>query len=223
LARLDFAIEQRHTNRRSFSDEPVPEDVVDALVRAARADCASLMPVVRSEDRIALAQLSQLADALENADPAYRAELRAWTTDDPRRADGVPASAVPHVTGEIQDDIPIRDFDTHGMGWLPSRTYSSAAQCLFVLTTPGDTALDWLHAGEALERVLLEITARGYAASPLTQVIEVAGTRERLIDALGLSGAPHLVLRVGRAPEGPVTRRRRLAEVIVDDPLSEGQ
>ena len=70
---------------------------------------------VHDEDhRVALARLSQRADALQYADPAYRAELRAWTTDDPKRTDGVPAIAVPHVDAGSGDEVPIRDFDTLG-------------------------------------------------------------------------------------------------------------
>ena len=42
-------------------------------------------------------------------------------------------------------------------------------------STTSDTPAAWLRAGEALERVLLEVTRCGYVASPLTQVTEVAG------------------------------------------------
>jgi len=160
--------------------------------------------------------LSQQADQIENLDPAYRAELRAWTTDDLRRADGVQAFAVPHVDGGAEDDLPIRDFDTRGMGWLPSRTRSSVNQCLLLLGATEDNAMAWLRAGEALERMLLEIAVRGYAASPLTQVIEVALTNELLRHELGLTMHPHVLLRIGRAPATPATRRRRLVDVITE-------
>jgi hypothetical protein len=216
IAHLDRAIEIRQTNRRRFTDESVPADVVERLVAVAAAEGAQLFPVVREAHRAATARLSQLADGYENADPAYRAELRLWTTDDPRRADGVPAFAVPHVDGYADDDIPIRDFDTAGMGWLPSRTHSSIHQCLLLLGTDSDHPDAWLRAGCALERVLLEIALAGYTASPLTQVIEVPRTHEELRAALGVQMAPHVLLRVGRAPVTPATRRRRLVEVLTE-------
>ncbi len=129
---------------------------------------------------MAVASLSQHADNVENLNPAYRAELRAWTTDDPERRDGVPGLTVPHVDGTSEDDVPIRDFDTRGSGGLPTTTRSSKDQCLVLLCTSGDSAADWLRAGEALERVLLEITRHGFAASPLTQVTEVPSARAQL-------------------------------------------
>jgi len=174
-----------------------------------------LFPVAREADRARLARLSQWADQLQNANPAYRAELRRWTTTDPHRLDGVPAYAVPHVDGFSGDDIPLRDFDTHGAGRLPSYTRSSINQCLLLSGTDEDDPLSWIRAGQALERVLLEIARHGYAVSLLTQVIEVPATRARLRDELGLSMYPHIVLRVGRAPATPATRRRRLEEMLV--------
>jgi hypothetical protein len=216
FARLDAAIETRQSNRRSFDHEAVPEDVVATLVDAARAEGAELFEVTHETHRRAVARLSQRADGIENAQPAYRAELRRWTTDDPGRVDGVPASAVPRIDEDSVDEVPIRDFDTHASAELPARTESSAQQCLLLLGTNADNAGAWIRAGEALERVLLEITRQGYAASMFTQVIEVPSTRALLRAELGITMYPHILIRVGRAQPIPPTRRRRLVDVIID-------
>jgi hypothetical protein len=160
--------------------------------------------------------LSQQADSAQNADPAYRAELRRWTTDDPTRHDGVPASAVPHVDGHSGDEIPLRDFDTRGTGHLPAQTASTRRQTILVLGTEEDDPLSWLRAGEALERVLLEIARCGYAAGPLTQAVEVPDTRYALRTELGLTFYPQFLLRVGRAHATPSTPRRPLTEVLAE-------
>jgi nitroreductase len=216
LGVLDAAIDVRQTNRRQFSDEAVPGDVIAALVDAANREAADVVAITRPEDRLAAARLSQLADQIENSDPAYRAELRAWTSDDPRRTDGVPAVAVPHVDGGAEDDVPIRDFDTRGTGSLPARTRSSVNQCMLLLGALEDTRLAWLRSGEALERMLLEVAERGYAASPFTQVIEVTRTNELLRHELRLIMHPHILVRIGRASATPQTRRRRLVDVITE-------
>ena len=207
-------LEQRQTNRRQFADEAVPADTVAALVAAAAAEDAILFPVRSEDDRLALTRLSQQADEIELLNPAYRAELRAWTSADGNRTDGVPAATVRHVDGRAQDDIPMRDFDTTGTGKLRGGTTPSRNQCLLLLGTRADDRHSWLRAGEALERVLLEITRRGFAASPLTQVVEVASTRSALRSELRFDWWPHVLLRVGRAPLAPSSRRRRLVEVL---------
>jgi hypothetical protein len=218
IAPLDNVIELRHTNRRQFADDEVPSDLIATLERAAEAEDSRLFVVRSEDDRMAVARLSQRADAIQNANPAYRAELRAWTTDDLARVDGVPIAAVPHVDGGARDEIPIRDFDSAGLGGLPVETRSSHRQCLLLLGTLADTPAAWLRAGEALERILLEITRQGFTASPLTQVIEVTATRVQLRQELGLIMHPHILLRVGRAPSTPATHRRRLVDVLVETP-----
>jgi hypothetical protein len=217
LASLDHVLERRQTNRRQFAHDNVPPELLQAVEQAAAAEGALVHVVRDAAQRLVVATLSQHADDIENLNPAYRAELRAWTTDDPLRGDGVTHLAVPHVDGRSGDEIPIRDFDTRGTGGLPSQTRSSRDQCLVIVATDGDTRCDWLRAGEALERVLLEITRHGFVASPLTQVTEVPSARAQLRRELGLPSFPHVLLRVGRAAATPGSRRRRLVEVLVDD------
>jgi nitroreductase len=217
LAALGPAVERRQTNRRRFEGEPVPPDVVEAWTRAAAVEGAVLHPVLRAEDRQALARLSQRADAEQITDPAYRAELRAWTSADAQRLDGVPARVVAHVDGTSGDEIPLRDFDSQGAGWLPADTHSSAQHCLLVLGTTGDDPAAWVRAGEALERVWLEITSAGYVASVFTQIIESPSLRVALSHELRLGLRPHIVLRVGRAPLTPASPRRHLADVLDED------
>jgi hypothetical protein len=217
IATLHAAIERRQTNRRRFASDPVPAELIDELTAAAAAEGAGLFEIARPEHRVVTAVLSQQADAEQNANPAYRAELRAWTTDDPARRDGVPASAVPHAEAGGGDDIPIRDFDPHGHGWLPTDTRSSMNQCLLLLTTTDDSPLGWLQAGEALERVWLTATDRGYSISLLTQVVEVPRTRERLRTELGLASHPLVLLRIGKALATPTAPRRSLTELIEED------
>jgi hypothetical protein len=217
VAALEDAIQARQTNRRRFADDDVAPEFLDALVVAAADEGAQLVVIRDPDQRVVVAGLSQHADTIENLNPAYRAELRAWTSRDRDRRDGVPHTAIPHVDGTSGDEVPIRDFDTHGTGYLPAATQSTRNQCLVLLCTTGDAPPDWLRAGEALERVLLEITKQGYAASPLTQVTEVPSARARLRTELGLTGYPHVLLRIGRAAVTPGSRRRRLVEVIVEE------
>ena len=217
IAPLNAVVERRQTNRRQFSIEPVPAELIDDLTGLAEQEGAELFVIAKQEHRVTTAVLSQQADAEQNANPAYRAEVRAWTSDDPTRLDGVPARAVPHVDAGAGDDIPIRDFDSRGTGWLPTETRSGMNQCLLLLTTADDSRLGWLRAGEALERIWLETTRRGYAMSLLTQVVEVPRTREQLRAELGLTSHPLVLLRIGKAPITASSHRRRLGDMLSED------
>ncbi len=218
LAALAPAVRRRRTNRRRYTAQRVPEDLLRLLVAAAAAEETTLVPVTRDEHVRLLARLTRQADGLQNADPAYRAELRRWTNRDPATGDGVPATAVPHVDGRHPDELPVRDFDTAGAGLLPPDTGSGTDQTLVLLATSRDDQAAWLRCGEALERVLLELTTRGWVAGPLTQPVEVPVTRTQLRSALTWDAHPQSVLRIGRAPATSPTPRRPRSKVIENSP-----
>jgi Nitroreductase family len=216
IASLDGWISHRRSNRREYFSDPVPPELSYALVQAAGAEGAQLLELAAPNDRALVSRLTKQADAELMCNPAYRAEIRAWTGDDPRRPDGVQAMSVPRVAGEEADELPIRDFDSRGMGWLPSRTRSTAGQCLFLLGSAEDDPASWLRAGQALERLWLEATRHGYAVSLFTQAVEHPVYRQRLRSLLTLSEYPQLLLRVGHAPATPASRRRELAKLLMD-------
>ncbi len=227
VAALDPLLSLRRTNRRQFADDRVPADLLATLDAVAVAEGARIFVLTDRAHRLATASLSQQAEAIELADPAYRAELRAWVTDDQQRSDGVPVSTLPRIDGPADDrlragGVPLRTFADPGEAGLPDGARTRPDQSLLVLGTGTDDALGWLQAGEALERIWLEVTRAGYAMSLFTQVIEVPGTRQRLRSELGLSMHPHVLLRIGRAPATPASRRRKLVEVLRHAPGVEG-
>jgi hypothetical protein len=84
-----------------------------------------------------------------------------------------------------------------------------------LVCTADDSAAAWLRAGEALERVWLELSAAGWTALPLTQAVEIPSARAQLRSGLCLTGYPHLLLRIGRAGPTPASPRRHLNEVLL--------
>jgi nitroreductase len=212
-ARLDRATSRRHTNRRPFGPETVPPDVLADLVASVAAEDVVLLPVHTVQQRVLVAELTRLADLVQNADPDYLDELRRWTSRSPAQGDGVPASSVPRTAGPRSDAVPLRDFDLRGTGGLPRKTGSGVDQTLLLLATTRDDVVAWLRAGEALQRLLLELTLRDWVAGPLTQPLEVPATRARLAE-LTDPFVPQILLRVGRAaPAEPTARRPRRTAV----------
>jgi nitroreductase len=207
LAALAPAVPLRRTDRRTFTADAVPDGVLRGLIASAAAEGAVLVPVLNEVHRRLLARLTQQADRIQNADPAYRAQLRRWTDLRPGDGDGVPATAGPHVDGRAPDDVRIRDVDSAGAGALPAETSIGVDQTVVLLATGSDDRPAWLRCGEAMQRVLLELTGLGWSGSPLTQLVEVPLTRTQLRSALSWDAHPQLLLRIGRADGTP--RRRR--------------
>lgn len=216
LAALDPAVDERRTNRRRFVAEPVPDELVAVLVRSASSEGARLTVLRTPAEHRQIAELGRYAAAVEEADPDYGAELRAWTTDDPRRPDGVQAMSIPFTGPPRRGDgeWTARDFDAHRAGWLP-QPRDEEIPLLFVLGTEDDRPRSWIAAGQALERVLLETTRAGFVAALSTQPVEVPAARDGLRRRLSPPLWPHVVLRVGHAPDVPASPRRPVRDTVV--------
>jgi len=205
-------IRRRHTNRRPFADKPVPYGTMEELSGAATAEGATML-AVGSELRDGVLALTRTADNRMRANPAYLAELAAWTTPpEPFRRDGVPRYAFgPRATDAR---LPMRDL---GLGnHAPTATVDFEPDpTLVVLFTPADTVADWLHAGAALQRLWLVATLRGLAATPMTQLTEISALRALLDDSTTRHVA-QTVLRLGY-PLSPAlaTPRRPLTDVLL--------
>jgi nitroreductase len=214
LAEYDPVIPRRRTNRRPLASETVPDDVLTELARHAAAEGTLLVPVVREEHRHLVARVTQQADAVQNADRSYRAELRHWTNRPVFEGDGVPPRSVPEVDVRSPVDMPQRDFDTRGAGALPPDTGDNADRTLVLLATPTDDRAAWLRCGEALQHVLLELTRQGWVASPMSQPVEVPLTRTQLREALTPEAHPQMLLRIGHAGDVVAAPRRPRGDVV---------
>lgn len=205
---LSVAIARRTTSRLPFDDQPLFTDVLMAIQRAADVEGANLRLIQPSEPvRDEVISLMRRAEALAAEDPVARSEEAAWTVTAPDRDDGIPQELLgPRAT---DDRAPVRRF--HGsVGSAQFEQRSTMA----VLTTPGDSARDWIMAGEALEHTLLVATTYFVHASFATTVLENPTTRHDLRRALSLDSAPQMLMRIGYSSLPHHTpRRTRLTEL----------
>lgn len=190
----------RRTSRQPFSVRRVPPRVMAELRVAASWEGANLVPADAAE----LLEYAVMAEDELSGDPAYLAERDAWTMPGACH-DGVPGYVHgPRPSGDLP---PTRDFGRRGPG-VPFEPRPQLA----VLTTPGDRPLDWLRAGQALQRVLLVATAHGVSASFLNQPLDLRDMRHRC-DPRHRRGHPQMIIRFGYGPAVPRSPRRPAAEL----------
>jgi nitroreductase len=211
---LYTAIYQRRTDRRPFGDERPGAAVLDEL-RAAAGRHRTNLHVVRDDQMTAFAAAVAHAGDVEHVDALFRDDVIAWTTRSREDRDGVSARSTvarPHHT------VAPRDFSFAAGATLEPGSGTDGGTVYVILATDGDEPTDWLAAGEALSAVWLTLTARGLAASPISEVIEVAGVRQALRRLLGGVGHPAIAMRIGVPVGGavpvPVTVRRSGTDTV---------
>ncbi|MFI7607493.1 Acg family FMN-binding oxidoreductase [Micromonospora sp. NPDC049366] len=206
---LYAAIPRRFSNRAPFWPDPVPADARWRLGEAARAEQCWLELLIGVSAVAAFAEIARGAHRVLERDPTYRAERDEWVRTEPS-PDGIPAAAG-GPQGEPQDLLPTRGFG--GLDRAPGRDFEPEP-LVAVLGSPGNTAVDQVVAGQALQRVLLAATDSGLAVSMLSQPIEVPSAREQLRQSLGRFGTPQMVMRIGYGQPGRPTPRRPVDEVL---------
>ncbi|MGW3498541.1 Acg family FMN-binding oxidoreductase [Streptomyces sp. NPDC001020] len=202
------ALWRRHSSRFPFSGRPLPGAVLGELADAARAEGALLSRPTRQQTE----RLLELTGEAEGRTMAGRAaEIRPWARGPHPAALDRPAE--PLGPQGCRDRIP-RGFPAHRHPAAGAVRRFEKRPLLAVVTTEHDQRIDWLRAGQALERVLLVATAHGVRTSLLHQALEWPDLRARLRPWSSGLGHAQMVVRLGYGPEAPASARHAAQEVL---------
>jgi nitroreductase len=207
------AIPERHSHRNPFRDTPVSAEDRHLLMRAVQEEHGWLH-VVQPAERGALEGLVHRANRAQTADARFRAELAAWTGRSDEATEGIPVS-VAGPKPEPQDQWVHRDFTAGQTERAPSTKFEPHP-LLVVLCTHHSSRETDLQAGQALQRLWLTATAQGLVASVLSQVVEVAETREELRRLLGGNVTPQALMRIGHGAPSAASPRREASDMLIN-------
>ena len=84
-----------------------------------------------------------------------------------------------------------------------------------MLTTPGDEPADWVSAGQALQRLLLDASSSGIAAALHTQPLELPELRKLVRVQLAGGSYPQMIVRLGRTSQTTSSVRRPVRDVLL--------
>src|SRR5215467_2879581 len=212
-------IPRRHTHPGGFDPTPLPDSLIGLVGQEASREGASLVIMKDEISRGALAGAVQAGEYALRLDARRATEQARWTPPPgSQRRSGVPASAYPAEPEQTEPPFPARDF-AHGHGWgLPpgdTDTVPMSAGLVCVLTTKLDRPEDWISAGQALERVLLDASSCGVSAALHSQPLEVPELRSFIGSVLCEGWYPQMVIRLGSTDQVSVSVRRGIDEVLL--------
>jgi nitroreductase len=211
--RLAAAIPQRRTDRRQYSEWPIPiADIALLGARAARAGVMlrrmeSLPDPGRTVEQAVGQPASDRDDVIEPPiwSGRYASSPRVRPPGSTAASD--PAALTPAARSADAGPTQRGHLSAHHDG------------AVVALGTRDDTPLAWLRAGEATSLVLLSATTLGLTSCPLTEPLTITETRAAVTeDVFGNVGFPQTLIRIGWAQVNadplPPTPRRPLAEVV---------
>lgn len=209
-ARLSYGIRLRTTWRDAFADRPVPERVVTEMLDAAH-EPGVWAAVVDDDDLPEVLGLITSGDHFQYADDGWRHEVARWLH--PRSSgDGL---VVPRVAGALSRFL-VSHLDLGERTARDDVAMTESAPVVVVLGTEADDETGWVHAGMALERLLLTGAVQGVQAMFSNQPCQVPVLRPLLASVLG-HPHPQVLLRLGYPPEAAAPTPRRSVEAVLDE------
>ena len=207
------AIDERCTDRRRFTSWPVPDATLRHLARAAETSGTHALPLVDVTERFHAEVLVGRAAEQQAGDQRVLTEQRTWV--DHSLVDGIPSEVLPAERSSMTDTL-----NRFATGLLEDRGREvEGSDGLIVLCGGRDEPASWLAAGEGMSALWLAATTQGLSVVPLSQVVEVAETRDALTQqVLGGLAHPFILLRIGWQPisrsQLPRTVRRPVEDVL---------
>ncbi|MDZ7578699.1 MAG: hypothetical protein U0904_11085 [Candidatus Nanopelagicales bacterium] len=215
-ARLVDAMLTRRTNRMSFADPGVPDELLEALSGDAAAYDVLLHSVTPQESP-ELIRLIMEGDKAQMADREFRHELAHWMRPAGTKAlDGMSADLLGQkgVAAKIAPLV-VRTFDMGRSQAAKDEELTGGSPTLLVIGTREDNKASHMMCGQYLARFLLTLEAHDLAAAYMNQPCEVPELRGD-VGSLVDQQHPQLIIRVGHAPARPhESVRRPLDDVLV--------
>ena len=186
-------ITDRRTDHHVFTDEPIPDHVLDRLTAMVSEDEVTLFLIVNSSLKNSLAELQARADRLQMDDTEYRKELGFWI--------GSGALGASWLSARIGQTV-VTHLDLGDREAQKNSKLLQSAPVIGVLLTETDARTDRVKVGQVYERLALAANSAGVAVHPMSQILERPGMRDELTTLLtDANGLPQHLFRLGYSSE----------------------
>lgn len=207
------AIRRRRTYLGAFDPAPISQNLIDALQDQARHEGAWLGMLEDAEAKADVSRIVATADRIQLTQRKYRAELAKWVRRAAHLVPPMPPGVLqlgPH--GEFA--LPFGAFLDPDLSGQAGTDLIESTPLIGVLGADGDSPIDWLRSGQALQRTVLWARAAGVWASFLNQPIALPESRIQVAHLLDRNH-PMLLIRFGRVPPPAPSRALRSARYVI--------
>ena len=214
------AIFQRQCTRSEYDGQPMPNDVLQELARAAdRSGVDLLLLTERTKVEGVLGYVTQ-GNSAQIRNPAFVKELKRWIRFNEADALATGDGLFSRLTGNPT----LPNWLGKGLFSMLLSEKSENEKCVKQLRSSSGVAIfvgeradpaSWFEVGRAYEHFALAATTLGVRTAFVNQPVEVPDVRTQFAQWLGLGAArPDLVVRFGRGSQMPYSLRRPVADVI---------
>jgi hypothetical protein len=214
------ALPHRQCSRSIYDGQRLPRGELDLLERAARRPGVHAIFLTSPPEIETVLEYVARGNAAQIGNTAFLRELGAWVrfneADAARTGDGLSSLSTgnpssPPWLGRLLLRVQLTQKSENDK--CAGQLRSSAGVVVFL--SDGNDPRHWIEVGRSYERFALQATALGIRNAFLNQPVEVAPLRAQFAAWLNAGDRrPDLVVRFGRGPMMPRSRRRPLEQVL---------
>lgn len=216
------AITSRFSNRGPYSDQLVPERLLDELRKLDLPGAGVLVTTERSEIEF-FAEETETATKILMGDPGFRKELSRWVRNNRTgQFDGMPGyvQEMPLLPSLVGSAV-IRRFDISKTQARKDAGRVRASPALMFIAVDSADAAGFFDAGRLYARLAVRAQAQGLATSGIAAAVLEPGSRERVAEQLGIDRQPIAVMRIGfPTVQARPSPRHPLADVTISRPTA---
>jgi hypothetical protein len=215
------AIPQRQCSRSEYDGQLLSPEVLARLAAAGTGNGVRVVMLTSPADLAMVEDFVVRGNTAQLNNPAFVKELTSWirfnAAEAERKGDGLSSAAsgnpsLPSWLGRLILPLVLRPKPENEKCIRQLRRSAGVAVFVSAVSDPAS----WVEVGRCYERFALQATALDICHAFLNQPVEEAVLRPKFAQALGLGAErPDLVVRFGRGPEMPRSRRRPLEAVLV--------
>jgi glycerol-3-phosphate cytidylyltransferase-like family protein len=210
------AMRRRHSNRNNYEDKVIPKKVIDnwsSLIDDLNIEL-NIIGDIGKRAEIAEVVADATKEAMSNKE--FRNELSQWLRHNFTSAhDGMPGYGMnmPAVISFFSPLV-IKNFNVGAsQSKLEKRWITSSP--VVVIISGNDSILDWVKAGQAYERIVLDATTRGIRSATMAAAIETGQNYKKLMRILNSKKRPLVMFRLGYCEKVPKPTPKRTVEEII--------
>lgn len=213
-------INSRQTTRNLYNDRPVSDDDLIKLKQIASESGIDVEFDIGQEKINKLAPYIFETNAIQMSNFNFKNELIQWMRFSEKEAmqkgDGLYTACrgLPSM-GRMLGSFVVKNFVTvkSEEKRLLKQVCKTATVALF--TSPNNSFGDWIKTGMTFQRFALTATKLNLSHSHLNLPCQITEVRDKMMNNLGLTGFPQLLIRLGYSQKMHFTFRRRINDVIL--------
>ena len=220
LPELFSFINSRQTTRNLYNDRPVSDDDLIKLKQIASESGIDVEFYIGQEKINKLVPYIFEANAIQMSNLNFKNELIQWLRFSEKEAmqkgDGLYAACIGMPSmGRSVGSFVVKNFITAKSEEKRLLKQVCKTALVAIFSTPGNDLEYWVKTGMAFQRFALTATNLNLSHSHLNLPCQITEVRDKMMNDLGLTRFPQLLIRLGYSQKMHFTFRRRINDVIL--------